>query len=393
MLIAIDLSWFNDYYEYVIESFFHQKILFLLVGLLLISFAFQLFFYFKYYSKLSKYKTKTDNSLQTPVSVIICAKDEAENLLENLPKILKQDYPEFEVIVVDDGSEDETQTVLKILQKDFPHLKISNLNKNESFFKGKKLALTIGIKAAKYDTILLTDADCKPETNQWIKLMQSKYSDKKEIILGYGGYEKKDGLLNKLIRFDAFFTALQYFGFAIKGNTFMGVGRNLSYKKQLFFKNKGFASHYHLSSGDDDLFINEVATKNNVDVMLEPESFIRSIPKESFKDWLLQKRRHLTTGKKYRSGHKFLLSIEPFSRIMFLLLIIAILAIDYMHFYIAILFFIRLIITLVIFKKAMRRLSEKDLLVSSLVFNFVIPLIISVLHFRNLFNSSQNKWK
>ncbi len=385
---------FKSYFDKLLHSFTHQKIIIVLLIIFFISFLIQLYFYLKIYSKLNKFKYSNNISdNKHAVSVIICARNESENLKKNLPPILKQDYKNFEVVVVDDGSTDDTQLILKNFQKEFSNLKVSILNKNEKFFKGKKLALTIGIKAAKNDILLLTDADCRPTSSLWINKMQSLFNNKTDIILGYGGYEKKKGILNKFIRFDTFFIALQYFSFALSGNTYMGIGRNLAYKKQLFFKNRGFASHYHLLSGDDDLFINEVANKKNVNIMLDKKSHVYSIPKQSFRLWLIQKRRHLTTGIHYKLKHKILLTTEPMTRILFLLSFIMILAINYNHFYIVVLFIIKLTAQIIISKKAMKRLSEKDLLLSSLVINILMPIIILTLHLRNFLNSKQSRWK
>ncbi len=383
----------QDYIGLVKKSLINQKIIIVLLLIFVATFVVQLYFYLKYYSQTARYKKHKQNTVNKPVSVVICARNEAGNLKKNLPAILNQNYPEFEVIVVDDGSEDNTQEILEQFAKTYKNLRTSYLKKNELFFKGKKLALTIGLKAAKYDIVLLTDADCKPVSDMWISLMQSGINEKTEIILGYGGYEKTKGFLNKLIRFDTFFTALQYLGFAIKNNAFMGVGRNLAYKKHLFFDNKGFASHYHIPSGDDDLFINEVATKYNVGIMTDKESFTRSVPKQNFKSWMQQKQRHLTAGKYYKNKHKILLTIEPASRLIFLLSFIAIMTINYIHCYIIILFVFVIATQFIIFKKAMKRLSEQDLLLSSLVINLFLPVVISILHFKNLFNTKHNKWK
>ncbi len=207
------------------------------------------------------------NSLHTsgtgtePVSVIICARNEDENLTEFLPKILTQEYPEFEVIVVNDCSWDNTETVIDEFARIFPNLKKISIKEDENYKHGKKFAVLVGIKGAKYENLVFTDADCYPSSNTWLKEMASGFTSKKEILLGYGAYIKTHGFLNKLIRFDTFTIALRYLSAGMKGKAYMGVGRNLGYKKSLFFKHKGFSSHYHINSGDDDLFVNEAATK------------------------------------------------------------------------------------------------------------------------------------
>ena len=252
-----------------------------------------------------------------PVSVIICARNEEQNLNKFLPAILEQDYPDFEVIVVNDCSDDDTDMVLKIFQMKYNNLKVSTIVKNPKFTNNKKLALTVGIKAANHEHLLFTDADCYPVTKDWISNVVSNYRVGIEIILGYGGYELKRGFLNKLIRFETLFTAMQYMGFAERKLPFMGVGRNLSYKKSLFFRNKGFASHAHLPSGDDDLFVMETATRNNTVVEADLRSFTLSVPETRFSDWLRQRGRHFITGFHYKFKIKVLLALEYISRILF----------------------------------------------------------------------------
>src|SRR6185436_3860360 len=158
----------------------------------------------------------------------------------------------------------------------------------------------IGIREAKHEILLLTDADCVPASEFWIQHMQDAYDENIDVVLGYGAYHKTKDFLNKLIRFETFHTALQYLSYALAGMPYMGVGRNLSYKKSLFFRHKGFSSINHIPSGDDDLFINKAATKKNTAVIIDPEAITRSIPKRTSKAWKKQKARHYTTAKFYK---------------------------------------------------------------------------------------------
>ncbi|HYX10284.1 MAG TPA: glycosyltransferase [Bacteroidales bacterium] len=364
-------------------------------GLFVLSFVVQMLYYFVFYMRTARYRSgeKTGNKL-SPVSVIICARDEAENLQQNLPAILSQDYPDYEVIVVNDCSQDDTEEVLIRLKAKYKNLRTTIIKEDQKFRHGKKLAATIGIKAAKNEWLLFTDADCYPVSDKWIKSMAAEFTDEKSIVLGYGGYEHKKGILNNLIRFDTFFIALQYTGFAIAGKPYMGVGRNLAYRRSLFFDNKGFARHSNLQSGDDDLFVNEVATKGNTAIVLNQESFTRSIPKTSFSAWLAQKRRHLTTGKYYRGNHKFLLGAENISRILFYLFFI-LLIVDQTYLYLALAgFVIRLATQLSVFKITMKRLNEKDLFLSSLIYDILLPIINAFLLILNRFSrKKQHKWR
>jgi len=266
----------------------------------------QLVYYWVIFGRFAFYRDKKSvkGNLE-PVSVVISAKNEFPNLKKNLPLILTQDYHEYEVVVVNDASDDETIFLLEDLQREYSHLKVVNITQDLNFFKGKKFPLALGIKSAKHENLLLTDADCSPAGSEWIGKMADNFTNEKEIILGYGKYYEEPGILNKIIRFETAFTAIQYLSFALSGMPYMGVGRNLAYKKTLFLKNKGFISHYNVSSGDDDLFVNRVANRRNTGIEVIKESFTLSPPKRSFKTWWKQKRRHISAGKYYKFKHKF----------------------------------------------------------------------------------------
>ncbi|MEP6749900.1 MAG: glycosyltransferase [Bacteroidota bacterium] len=322
----------------------------------------QLLYYWYFFQRVAFYKKEEKvTSQQHPVSVIVCARDEAGNLAHNLPGVLVQTYPTtHEVIVVNDNSVDETKYLLEELRKTFKHLQGVNLDYEAKLIPGKKYPLSIGIKEAKYEVVLLTDADCMPATEFWLQKMQDGYSEGIEIVLGYGAYNKRPGLLNKLIRFETFHTALQYLSYALAGTPYMGVGRNLSYTKRLFFQNKGFSSLNHVTGGDDDLFINMVATKHNTNVVIDHEAITHSEPKKTWRDWIGQKTRHYTTGKFYKSKHRFLLGLYALTHFLFYpLFVVSLLFFDW-RFSIAI-FLLRFISQAWVFYKSMEKLNEKDL--------------------------------
>lgn len=358
-----------------------------ITGLFTLSLIIQLFYYLFFYLRLAWAKVKINENINEPVSVIICAREEAENLEKFLPLVLEQDYPNFEVIVVNDCSEDHTENVLKNFQLKYSNLRYTTIKKDEKFTHGKKLAQTIGIKSANNEKLIFTDADCYPTSNQWIKSIAGSFQSKTEILLAYGGYEKSTGFLNKLIRFDTFFIALQYMTFARAGIPYMGVGRNLSYLKSLFFKNKGFASHARLLSGDDDLFVNETATSKNTDIIFNPESITRSIPKKKFIYWLRQKKRHRTTFTRYKISHKFLLALEPISRLLFYANFITLLAFQFMPVWIITAFSIRLVLQLLTLYFATKRLQEKDLLLYSPIFDLLFIFIGFMIKFSGKFRN------
>ncbi len=365
------------------------------IGILLFTLFIQLIYYLFIFIRVPLFKSSklTYAEVKEPVSVIICAKNEAENLINHLPLFLEQDYPDYEVVVVNDCSDDDTQHILEDFQKKYAHLHITQIKNDEKFTHGKKLALTIGIKAAKNEWLLLSDADCKPTGKQWIATMQRNFTPNNQIVLGYGGYNAKKGFLNKLIRFDSFFIALQYLSFALIKVPYMGVGRNLAYRKSLFMNNKGFASHAHILSGDDDLFINEVANGKNTRVEFSAEAHTRSIPKTVFNLWAFQKKRHLSTGMTYKTGHQFLLGTEIFSRATFYIAMIVVIVNPAIWMIGLIAFVLRMIIQLSVFNGAMNKLNEKKLLLLSIIFDFILPLTNVFLYFTNFLTSKQHRWK
>lgn len=249
--------------------------------------------------------------------MVVCARNELANLQKLIPLLLEQDYPDFEVIIIDDRSDDPMYDYM--LEQKSAHNKVHlvRINYTPEGMNPKKFALTMGIKSARHPNLLFTDADCFPTGNNWIRSMARHMVGKEEIILAYSPYYKESGLLNLLIRYDTFYTAVQYFSLALAGLPYMGVGRNLAYKKPLFLKLKGFFKHMPLTGGDDDLFVNRASTRENIAVCLNPESFTFSIPKHSWGDWYRQKTRHLSVGHFYKTHHKWLLGLLHASNLFF----------------------------------------------------------------------------
>ncbi len=323
----------------------------------------QVFYYLFFFRRLAYYQPEEkQHSQQHPVSVIVCARDEAANLATNLPGILVQEYTTtHEVIVVNDNSVDESKYILEELYKSFKQLQVVDLTYEAKLIKGKKYPLSIGIKEAKHEIVLLTDADCVPASEHWIYKMQDAFAPGVEIVLGYGAYTKEPALLNKLIRFETFHTALQYLSYALAGKPYMGVGRNLAYRKDVFFRNKGFSAINNIPSGDDDLFINRVANKSNTAIVLDPEAFTLSKPKQTWKDWKRQKARHYTTSKFYKTSHKFLLGLYTASFFLFYpLLAASFFFYDWRLSFVP--FGVRFFVQALIMDKATKKLKEEDLM-------------------------------
>jgi cellulose synthase/poly-beta-1,6-N-acetylglucosamine synthase-like glycosyltransferase len=290
---------------------------FLLVLLLALSCAVQLIFIFFFFLPLSRkrYDRQIQHQVELPaVSVVICARNELIHLQQNLETVLKQRYPNFEVVVVDDHSNDGTSTFLETLSRQYTYLRIISCNDQPKLHKGKKEALEVGVKEAANDLLLLSDADCRPASHLWIEHMAKAFTNKKDFVLGFSPVVPEKGFLNKLVRFDVWMIGLQYLGFAAVGLPYMGTGRNLMYRKSL--REREINRHLDLISGDDDLFVNQLARQGNTGICIAPEAHVLTWAPSTFGRYFYQKKRHLTTGIRYQNLHKVLLSLYTFSKLL-----------------------------------------------------------------------------
>ncbi|GAB2767551.1 glycosyltransferase [Salinimicrobium soli] len=328
---------------------------FVLIGLLNLCYYLG---FFKFAFASSEVK-KTETPL--PVSVIICAKNEAENLRNFLPKVLEQDHPNFEVVIINDASIDETLEVIEKFASENHRVKIVDVQNNEAFWANKKYALTLGIKKASKPFLLFTDADCRPESDQWLREMSAHFSTEKSIVLGYGGYFiNSRSLLNKLIRFETLLTAIQYFSYARWGMPYMGVGRNLGYTAAEFYHQNGFATHLHIRAGDDDLFVNQAAHKRNTNICISANGITRSVPKEDLRSWFQQKRRHVSIAKHYKKKHQLLLGLFYSTQLLFWLFFLILIFTSYWQIALGMLA-VRWLVQGTVFYNSGKKFGETDL--------------------------------
>ena len=305
------------------ELFTYTPIELLLLTTVSVLFIVQFIYYWKIYSRIHSHNVATEkgkiNFSQElpPLSVILYAHNEAENLQKNLKCILEQDYPTFEVIVINDASTDETETVLERLEKEYKHLYHSFTPNTARYISHKKLALTLGIKASKYEWLVFTEANCIPSSDQWLQLIARNYTPNTQIVLGYSNYAHTKGWFHKKITFDTLMLSMRYLGFALSGNPYMGIGRNLSYRKELFFNKKGYSSHLNLQRGEDDLFINQFANKENTRIETSSNAIVRIQPIEHKKEWKEEKISYMTTSHYYQGMQRYINGLETTSRLLF----------------------------------------------------------------------------
>lgn len=371
-------------------------LLWIFIACIAVQVGFVLFLFTRFFILFQK--EDIDKNKRRHTTILICAKNEAHNLKKYLPNILTQDYTDekgkrlFDVLVVNDASTDDSEIALKELKNQFPHLYSIHISPEEPrIFKGKKFALSKAVPTITSEWILMTDADCQPASNQWLSLMTKPFAEGKEIVCGYGAYDKAKGFLNGFIRWETLHTFLQYACYAKTGLPYMAVGRNLACTKDVLIKAQQSEIWNALPSGDDDLLIQICGTKENTAIVVTPDSFTFSEAKKTWKEWLHQKQRHLSTGKYYKAQTQFLLALYAFSHALFWLFFFSLLFTNEWK-TVVILFFIRTIIYWVLWAAVESRLKEKRLQalmplydVSWALYNFVLSPFI--------FFKNKQQWK
>jgi glycosyltransferase involved in cell wall biosynthesis len=353
----------------------------------------QLFFYLVIFLKFAFSKPSQSTPKNVSISVIVCAKNEAENAVKFVPLLAEQDYPDYEIILIDDASSDHTLDVFEEFEKKYSNVRLVKVKNNETFWGSKKYALTLGIKVAKNDYLLFTTANCYPATKDWISTMSNQFTKEKTIVLGYGSYEKvTHSFLNKLIRFETLLTAVQYFSWAKIGQPYMGVGRNLAYKKSEFFAVNGFINHIQVRSGDDDLFINQIATKRNTATSFHSGGFTYSKSQPTFKQWFAQKRINTITERLYKKFDRVQLRLFYFSQLLFLVVSSVLLIIQFEWVFVLVLITLRYLATYIIMGFCAGKLKEKDLIYWLPVLEIVFIFTQLNIFFVNLY-SKPSYWK
>lgn len=309
-----------------IPSIFLSTPLLILYGVIFLLFCIQLYYYIYFYNQIPQAQKTEDNSINTDypsVSIILCVDNQVKDLRQNIDSIFEQDYPNFEVIIVDLASEDDTSIYLEHLEQQHANFYYSFIPPSARFISKRKLAQTIGVKASKNDWLVFTEINCRPTSNQWLKKLMQKRDDKTDIILGYNRYKREETGLNRLISYENLLFNMRFLSLALTGSPYMGVGRNLAYKKELFYQTKAFNNQLNLQRGEDDLFVNQFANEKNTRVALSTDAVVEVEPLKKMKDWRLLKKSYLLSMKRYKGGNEYTIGFETTTRLLFMLLSIA----------------------------------------------------------------------
>ncbi len=360
------------------------EIIFFIVMFIL--FSIQIFYYLYFYRKPLKYLESEEKGdvpytdKQPGVSVIVYAKNDAEHLEVFLPSILSQNYPDFDVIVVNDGSTDETRDVVTRLESEYDNLYQTYIPDEARSLSRKKLALTVGIKAAKHDIVMLTNANCAPEGSDWLTYMMRNFVEGVDIVAGYAYIDGEGQRKRRYVAYDRLMFTLRYISYILLHKTYMAEGYNLAYRKDLFFRNKGFSKHLNLHYGDDDLFINEVATADNTRIELSPESRMVIHYENNFKAWRELKLRYDFTAAYLKTDSKFVFGFERMTVYLFYISIVLffVYGLYYNLLFSAVSFLfwlLRFIVQVTIYRKSAKRLSSNKLFFLLPVFDLLQSVI------------------
>ena len=358
-----------------------------------LTFIIQIIYWWAVYGKLGFYRKRQSVSTKEPISIVMLFNDEFEKLKAQLPQLLAQDYPDFEVVLVIQSINDDLAEYLENVCKEYPNIKVVRMLQDLNFFKGNKFPLSIGIKSAENDLLIFTEAGYLPVSERWLEQVQSNFTEDKEIVLGYfrSTHPGKSSPYS-FCRWVNLTTAMSYFSFALAGRPYMGIGKNMAYRKSLYYRNKGFVSHYRIPVGEDDLFINQVATKRNVAIAPNLESQVVSGETLHFADWWRFRKKYFKSRRYYNRWDKFFLGLFTLSYVLFLAGFVYLLIVQYLFYPVLGLFILRLFSQLFIFKKCMVRLSERNLLLLSPI-NEVFLLVMDGLIRISLVFDKKDKWK
>lgn len=353
----------------------------------------QLVYYLGIFTKFAFANPQQVTPKKIPVSVLIWTKNEAEKLKTLIPLLSVQDYPDYELIFINDASVDETKDILEEAELAYSNIRAVNVENNEAFWGNKKFALTLGIKAARKEYLLFTNADCMPATGDWITQMASHFTLSKTIVIGHTAYEKvKKSFFNKIVRYDNTLSAMQGFSWAKAGRPYKAKGSNLAYKKEEFFKVNGFVDHMNIRLGEDSLFINQAATATNTTISYNPESFVLAQPPATVNDFIVKKRKELYTASYFAAFNKNQLYLFGFTQLAFILLAVILAAIQYNWMFLVPVIAVRYIATWIITGYTAAKLEEKDVIIWYPVFEIIIIFLQLHIYIKNSFSKTPH-WK
>ncbi|MBC9796096.1 glycosyltransferase [Sinomicrobium weinanense] len=316
--------------------------------------------YYVLFGKLAFARTSAPPENLAPVSVIVRTKNNAELLRQTITSILAQDYPVFQLVLINDASSDHTLDVIEEFAGRYSNIKTVNVISNEAFWGKKKYALTLGIKAAKYNLLVFIEDNYIPVSDHWLREMSRNFRGKKTLVLGYSAVKRvKNVFFNALIRYDNWLRAVKYLSFAHAGLPYSGLGKNLAYHKSAFYEVNGFIGHMDMKNGEDELFVNEVSTAKNTTISLSKYARTRSVTTPSYREWIQQKREGFYVFRNFKLGQRVLLNLFYIAQLLFWLLPLPLIFLARNPVTVLALFLFKWVVQFVVMAKLARKLGEK----------------------------------
>ena len=341
----------------------------------------QLVYYYVIYGRFAFYRKKSALGFRDiPISVVIVVRDDAALAVQALPSLLEQQYSFFEIVIVNDRSRDENSLQAIREYKDrYPNIKIVDLSTAVSTSRGKKMAISMGVKCATYDHILLTSPSCKPASQQWLSNMAQNFQFQHRIVLGYNTFEKKKGIYNHFLHYDNLMGAVQYFSHALMHSTYRGDLNNVAFVRPLFYKQNGFIAYSHLLYGEEDIFIHRASTPNNVAIEFAPEAVTLQQHSPKYGYWRLHKVSLYYTRKFNSLKNKILLGGYELTNILFYALlslsIVAFLHLPLLLYITAGIAVLRIASLYVVMGIAAKKLQEKTVIPFLLFYDLLFALL------------------
>lgn len=238
-----------------------------------------------------------------PLSILLTVHDNARELERHLPVILSQDYPVgYEVIAVVSRGEDDTDDVLKQFANSHSNLYVTFIPDTSRYMSRKKLAVTLGVKAAKNEWVLMTDATCVPSSDQWLKHMARHATTGTDLVIGYSNYDDE---ATDFQRFERLVSQRYILRKAQRGTAYRCEPGNLMFRKACFLDGRGFEGNLKYVRGEYDFIVNKFAERGNVATVIAPEAWmIEDAPtKKQYRNrhlYYMETRRHLERSFGYR---------------------------------------------------------------------------------------------
>lgn len=337
-----------------------------LMLLLSVLFIIQMRYYLGLFRKLPSFKIgnrkDSDDGRNEGISVVLVMGDDYLYIENTLPLLLRQDYELYEVIVVYVGNNNDFAETLDALTISEPHFVMSRIKQHPLFPISRKMALNVGIKAARYDNILITTPDARPISARWLSLMAKGFK-KSEIVLGYCGIEQRKGLADKIIRSSRMFSSLLFITAAIRKKPYRGTIQNMGFAKHLYFDHNGFG-HLNLNLGEEDLFMQKLFTKDNFTIVMHPRATVRQARWGGIGWWFSQCRLHDHAYPFYPRTTQNFIEWEIGSRLMFFTMVTAAMVLMPVEVKIAALglLLIRFIVVMIQMSRVAKRLGENNLM-------------------------------